>query len=167
MTVRGAALLLVAMIAACAMRPGPPPTRSDPRLVVVAADAARPTTTSPVVFAELALTPRERERGLGGRDHLDPDHGMLFVYEFDMDHQFWMKDCVIGLDIAFIDSRGRIANVATMAPGAGVPDAALPRAASAWPSKYVLETTDGWFAKHGLAAGDLVDLSAALPRKAR
>jgi uncharacterized membrane protein (UPF0127 family) len=165
-TSRAAALLLVASLVACTMRAGAPSTRPDPKLVVAAAGAPRPETTLPVVFAEVADTPERRQRGLGGRTKLEPDHGMLFVYEFDMAHQFWMKDCLIALDIAFIDSRGRIVNVVTMQPPApGVPDARLPHAVAAADSQYVLETTDGWFARHGLGAGDLVDLSAALPKR--
>lgn len=158
MTVRGAALLLVAAIVACTMKPGspsPPPPETRPVYVG---------TKRVVVHAEIARTPRERERGLGGRARLLEDHGMLFVYDADEPHQFWMKDCFIGLDIAFVESNGRVANVATLGPGIGFDDEHVPRANSARPTKYVLETQDGWFARHGLGAGDVVDVSEALSR---
>jgi uncharacterized membrane protein (UPF0127 family) len=164
LTVRGLALFLVAAIVACTMHAGPPPdsTLRGPALIAVRAGAAAPPTDRPVVFVELAVTPQERERGLGGRDRLAADHGMLFVYPHDEPRTFWMKDCLIGLDIAFLDVKGRVLNVATLGPGVDVEDAKLPRASSAAPSRFVLETASGWLGRRGIGQGDLVDLAPAL-----
>jgi len=115
-----------------------------------------------VVFAEVAVTQAERNRGLGGRTELAKDAGMLFVYASPEPHLFWMKDCLIGLDIAFIGADRRIVNIATLPPGAGLDDARIPRVTSDAPTPWVLETAAGWLAAHDVAAGDVVDLDAAL-----
>jgi len=162
-TARAVFLLLVASILACTMKPGSPPApRKGPSLVVVPAGAPRPATELPVVFAEIAATNEARNRGLGGRAGVAPGAGMLFVYAGVDLHTFWMKDCLVGLDIAFIGPDRRILNIATLGPAAGLPDAQVPRAHSAGPAPWVLETAAGWFAAHDLGAGDEVDLSTAL-----
>lgn len=165
MTRRAVFLLLVASILACTMKPGSPPTtkrRTGPSLVVVPAGAVRPATELPVVFAEIADTNEKRNRGLGGRASLAKDAGMLFVYSGVEFHTFWMKDCLIGLDIAFVGPDRRILNVATLPAAAGLPDARVPRTNSVAACSWVLETAAGWLAAHDVGAGDEVDLSAAL-----
>jgi uncharacterized membrane protein (UPF0127 family) len=164
MTARGVLLLAVASVLACTMKPGSPPrTRRDGvQLVVVPAGAKRPDTGRPVVFAEIAADNATRNRGLGGRDKIEKDAGMLFVYAQDTPHTFWMKDCLVALDIAFIGTDRRILNVETLPAAAGLPAEAVPRASSAGPGRWVLETAAGWFEAHDLRAGDEVDLSAAL-----
>ncbi len=165
MTVRAAFLLLVATILACTMKPGAPPkarSSAGPRLVVVPIFTKRPDTPLPVAFVEIATTEDARHRGLGGRGRLAPDSGMLFVYGASDYHRYWMKDCLIGLDIAFIDADRRILNVATLPAAPGVPDARIPAVDSRGPCPFVLETAAGWLDAHGLGVGDEVDLSAAL-----
>lgn len=158
MTARAAALFAIAAIVACAMRASAPagPVRSP---VIVAPGTSRAAT----VLAEIAATPEDRSRGLGGRAALPSDGGMLFVYDAPAPRTYWMKDCLIALDIAFIGPDRRILNVATLPPGAGLPEMRIAKADSVGPARWVLETADGWFARHGLGVGDEVDLSAALP----
>lgn len=133
-----------------------------PKLVVVPAGAKSPGTPAVVAFAEVAATKAQRERGLMGRDRLDPDHGMLFAYRKAETRKFWMMGCTTGLDIAFLRPDGTIANVATLPPGAGLPPDQVPEAWSTAPALWVLEMEPGWFARKGLAAGDAVDVSAAV-----
>ncbi len=87
---------------------------------------------------------------------------MLFVYATDDPRTFWMEDCVIALDIAFIDRDRRIVSVATLAPGAGLESSKIARAGSGTGARYVLETEAGWLGRHGIRAGDEVDLAPAL-----
>ena len=44
---------------------------------------------------ELAVTPEQRARGLMGREHLGDREGMLFIYEVEGLHGFWMRGMVI------------------------------------------------------------------------
>jgi len=158
-TARAAALFAIAAVVACAMR-GSAPARSIPTRVPVV--VAPGTSHAVTVLAEIAATPEERNRGLGGRAELPDDGGMLFVYATAEQRTYWMKDCLIALDIAFIGDDRRIVNVATLPAAAGLPDSLIPKAGSRAPARYVLETTAGWFARHGLGAGDEVDVSAGV-----
>ena len=137
----------------------PPPTAA---LLVLRPGAEAPPGAAAVARVEVVSTPRDRERGLMGRDALPPDTGMLFVYPGDRRLRFWMKDCRGPLSAAFMDREGRILNVAEMAPGAGIPDEELPYYASEGEARFVLEMEGGWFARKGIGPGHRADLSAAL-----
>lgn len=160
-----AALLLCAvallLAGACTQQDRHVPSAAA-KLVVIPVGMARPRTALPLVVAEVVATPERRSRGLGGRDRVDDGDGMLFVYPRDEPRRYWMKDCFVALDIAFIDREGRIVNLATLPAGANLADDKIAAAESAAPARYVLETAAGWMARHGIAAGDAVDLAAAL-----
>lgn len=53
-------------------------------------------------FVDLAITPKERERGLSGRRAMASDHGMLFLFGSPGIYHFWMKDMQIPLDFLWI-----------------------------------------------------------------
>lgn len=157
-----AAALFAASLVACVMRTAAREP-AGPALVVLPKDAVVPARPGvPVVRAEVAAEPLRRSVGLGGRASLGEDEGMLFVYPRDEPRTFWMKDCLIPLDIAFLDRAGYVLNVATLPPGAGLADADVRRASSSGPARFVLETNAGWFARAGVRAGARADLGAAL-----
>jgi uncharacterized membrane protein (UPF0127 family) len=87
---------------------------------------------------------------------------MLFVYPADGPRTYWMKDCLIPLDIAFVDASERIVNIATLPAAAGLPPEQIPRAESLGPVRCVLETEAGWLARHDVIAGDRIDVRGAL-----
>ncbi len=144
----GAAASLAAVFllaAACASRPGPP--AASPRVVIRAGGRSLP------VEVEVARTEPERERGLMFRERLEPGHGMLFVFDEESQHDFWMKDTLIPLDMIFIDSSKRIVGIVARAE----PRTLTPRRVLA-PSRYVLEVPGGWAEAHGVRPGDAVRL---------
>ena len=49
---------------------------------------------------EIMDTPQSKSIGMMGKDNLDG--GMLFPFDSVGERSFWMKDCVIPLDIIFI-----------------------------------------------------------------
>lgn len=102
------------------------------------------------VTAELAVTPDQRARGLMGRTSLPANHGMLFVFESPAVQCFWMKNTPLPLTIAFIDGKGRISSTADMKPFSEEAHC------SKEPVIYALEMEQGWFARRGILAGDLV-----------
>jgi uncharacterized membrane protein (UPF0127 family) len=113
-----------------------------------AGDAPLPLAIGKQVFrVELAATLRERERGLMGRTRLAADGGMLFKFETAAAHCFWMRDTPLPLSIAFIDSRGRIVNLADMQAQTDTLHCAAAEVT------YALEVALGQFARHGIAVG--------------
>jgi uncharacterized membrane protein (UPF0127 family) len=106
-----------------------------------------------VLEVELAVTPETRACGLSRRHRLEAGHGMLFVYPRARPLTFWMKDTWIPLSIAFIDDRGLITGIATMAPDRTDLVHQSPGAA-----RLALEVVEGWFADHGIAVGDRVEV---------
>ena len=47
---------------------------------------------------EVAADDASRQRGYMGREKIGPREGMIFVFDDDDRHSFWMKDCKIALD---------------------------------------------------------------------
>ena len=114
------------------------------------------------VVLELATTPEAQERGLMYRTALADDHGMLFVFADDSDHQFWMKNTLIPLDMLFIarddDGGGHIVGI--RADATPLSTAAL---GVGKPSRYVLEVPGGYAARRKIAPGDRVDFAGVGP----
>lgn len=58
---------------------------------------------------EVAADSESRAKGLMEREELDEDEGMIFVYPTGTRTlSFWMKNCLIDIDLAFLNSRGRV-----------------------------------------------------------
>ena len=57
------------------------------------------------IKVQLADTKEKRNLGLGKRDFLSNDMGMLFIFEKKKYHTFWMKDMRFPIDIVWIDNR--------------------------------------------------------------
>jgi uncharacterized membrane protein (UPF0127 family) len=106
------------------------------------------------VRVEVADDIFERARGLMYRTALGEDGGMLFVYPDERELSYWMKNTLIPLSIAYIDSEGRITDILDMKPLDDRP----PHYVSSEPVQYALEVNQGFFEKRGVKVGDRVDL---------
>ncbi len=155
MTRLGGVLALVAASAlACrseASAPStPPPAAPASKVVFLTATGDVP------VDVEVADTPVEQRRGLMFRHELAPDHGMIFVFDGETDHQFWMKNTYIPLDMIFVSADRRVVGVvANAAPLDETP------VGVGQPSKYVVEVNAGFARKYGIEGGTLVRLELA------
>jgi hypothetical protein len=105
------------------------------------------------IHVEVAKTPEERSIGLMGRKHLGQNEGMLFIFETEDYHGFWMKNTLIPLSIAFIDKEGRIVRITDMKP------LTLVSHTPPKPILYALEMKKGWFSANGINVGDIVRFS--------
>ena len=122
---------------------------------IATTDAAElPVTTLSInghkISAEVVSTPEQRAKGLMNRFSLQPDHGMLFVFEAPQPLGFWMKNTYVPLSIAYADANGRIVNIEDMKPQDET---------THWSNGfalYAVEMKQGWFATHGIVAGDTI-----------
>lgn len=104
------------------------------------------------IDAELARTPDERNFGFMERKNIPDGTGMLFVFEYDQQLSFWMKNTPHPLSIAYVDSRGTIREIHDMKPFS------LVSVQSAISVRYALEVPQGWFEKNQITPGAKISL---------
>jgi uncharacterized membrane protein (UPF0127 family) len=92
------------------------------------------------IQAETAKTPAERQKGLGGRVCIEPDKGMLFVFDHPGHYAFWMKDMNFPIDIIWLDSSHQVVGLETNVKPSTYPDRFANKQKLA---QYVLELKAG------------------------
>ncbi|MBX3020531.1 MAG: DUF192 domain-containing protein [Bdellovibrionales bacterium] len=95
-----------------------------------------------------------REQGLMFIEKMPEDSGMLFVFEESRTLGFWMKNTLIPLSIAFIDSQGKVVDIQEMDVASSSMSINIPSYQSRQPAQFALEMNRGWFAKNKLKVGD-------------
>ncbi len=104
---------------------------------------------------EVADSDPERMRGMMFRKSIDPQAGMLFLFDLEERQAFWMKNTYVSLDIVFIGADWRIAGI--------VPNAEPLSSKLLYvnkPSRFVLEIAAGESEKWGFSQGDVVEFRA-------
>ncbi len=104
---------------------------------------------------EVADTMATQEKGLMQRDSMPESHGMIFVFDDERDHDFYMKNTRIPLDIIFVSSQGKITHMATMRPYD------LTLTPSNGPAKYAIELNAGQIQATGIHVGQTLEIPAA------
>ncbi len=89
---------------------------------------------------EIANTDLKRQKGLMNREKLESGTGMLFIFDTEDTHTFWMKNTLIPLDIAWISSDNQVVDIQTMTPCEKDPCALYKSKA---PAQFVLEVNQG------------------------
>ncbi len=143
---------LVLIMFACSQQ-APPPSDPPPPAPV----PAGPRVVLPNDFAytvEIAADPELRAQGLMYRDQLRPATGMLFFFPTDGVYGFWMKNCMIPLDMIWIDSERKVVHIKTNVPPCRIEE--CPNYDPGVTSRYVLELAAGEVAKRGLRVGDVL-----------
>ena len=107
------------------------------------------------IVAELAVTDLERMRGLMFREHLGEDQGMLFIFDQEDKHSFWMKNMTFAIDILWLDREKRIVHIERRVPPCRKNP--CPSYAPNYPALYVLELMAGMAEKKGLELYDRID----------
>ncbi|HKV44782.1 MAG TPA: DUF192 domain-containing protein [bacterium] len=105
------------------------------------------------IHVEIADKSAQIEVGLMCRPSLDADAGMLFDFPYTTQSSFWMKNTLVPLAIAFIDSDWHIVRIMEMAvaPDPTADDASkFPLYNPQKPYRYALEVNTGYFTKHNL-----------------
>ncbi len=63
---------------------------------------------------EVAANEKDIAKGLGKRNEIPPMTGMIFVFSAGNDRSFWMIDCLIDMDIAYLAPDGTVLTIYTM-----------------------------------------------------
>ncbi len=102
----------------------------------------------------LALTPEQQQEGLMfvPQDRIADDEGMLFVFDREQVLNFWMKNTVTPLDIAYARADGEIVKIHTMPP------LTTQTFSSVEPALFALEVKAGTFSKLGIREGDVLEV---------
>ena len=111
------------------------------------------------INVEIADTQAERNKGLGGREALASDEGMLFVFEKQDKYSFWMKGLKFPLDFIWIkgDTVVEISeNI--QPPQIGQSDQTLPVYSSKENVDKVLEVGVGTIQRLNIKVGDTIIL---------
>ena len=145
MTVRMLSLLVLAVLASACPASGTD-TLNGPSRVTLPNGA--------VYSVEVPQTKEGRERGLMFRPRLEPKTGMLFVFSTLDRHLIWMKNCLIALDLVWIDDAKRVVAIKEGAPPCA--EDPCPIYSSSVPSQYVLEIPAGAAKREGLTSGSLL-----------
>lgn len=113
------------------------------------------------VEVEIARTENERRKGLSGKEKLQPNHGMLFVFQEETTPSFWMKDMNFSIDIIWIHN-GAIVDIhqEVPPPEPGTPESDLKLYKPAASVDHVLEVPAGFVEENDIKVGDSVDLSS-------
>ncbi len=115
---------------------------------------------------EVARHPLVQYRGLGGRREIAPNGGMIFVYPLPRPMSFVMRDCLVPIDVAFLDNEGRVISIHSMKvepprrPDEAPSDyeARLPRYSSGLPARYAIEVAGGRLRELGVRSGQTIPL---------
>jgi len=103
---------------------------------------------------ELAKTTAQKSKGLSSRQTLCKNCGMLFIFGFETNLPFWMKDTLIPLDMIWLDKNGKIVDIQTITE-----TNSTKIYQNQTPAKYVLELNANDSQKINLKIGNIIDLS--------
>ena len=142
-------------------------------LLLLACGAAAPAGAGPAVIplrlpsgkvlqSEVMVKDEDRAMGLMFRPSLDPDRGMLFVFDQPDFHAIWMKNCKFPIDIVWLDEDRRVVDVAENVPPCKAEPCPLYQPMRR--ASYVVELNAGQARREKVARGGVVDFKLADPR---
>jgi uncharacterized membrane protein (UPF0127 family) len=105
---------------------------------------------------EIADNELKQAYGLMCRMSLSPNAGMLFSFSQPSEDQFWMKNTLIPLSIAFMDAHWHIVTLADMPTAPDPENGPFALYSSKAPYLYALEVNQGFFAQHGIDSSAVV-----------
>lgn len=107
-------------------------------------------------LVEVPQTEEGKTTGLMFRERLDPDKGMLFVFDHEGEHVFWMRSVRIPLDIIWINSEMEVVHISANEQPCGE---SCPYIKPDNKAKYVLEINGGLSEEMELEVGDRAEIN--------
>ena len=109
---------------------------------------------------EIADTQEKRSKGLGGREKLASDEGMLFIFQKVDKHSFWMKGLKFSLDFIWIKDDLVVDILPNVPPPVvGATDESLPIYQPRVEIDTVLEVNGGVVERLKIKIGDTIKLT--------
>ncbi len=95
------------------------------------------------IYIQKAESYADMQQGLGGKDCIDANEGMLFIFDAPGYYPFWMKDMRFSIDIIWLSADKKVVDLETT-----VEPSTYPRSfVNDKPADYVLELKAGQTAK--------------------
>lgn len=110
------------------------------------------------LVADVAATNDQRSKGLSVKDTLNESEAMLFVFNTEREHSFWMKGMKFPIDIIWLDDDKEVVHVEhSLEPC--IPDEFCQPYDPDDNSLYVLETVAGFAQKYNVTDGTQVEFN--------
>lgn len=111
-----------------------------------------------VVNVAVADTDTERYEGLSNTQPLEPDTGMLFVFESEANRTFVMREMNYPIDMIFVSADGKVTAIhhAEVEEDDDPGDDLTPYSGRA---KWVVEVPFEWTIEHGVEVGDSMNVN--------
>jgi uncharacterized protein len=103
------------------------------------------------IVAEIARTAVQLQTGMMFRKEMGENEGMLFVFPRPHQASFYMRNTLLPLAGAYIDSEGTILEIHAMKP---LDETSI--TAGTDQVRFVLEMRDGWFDRHSISTGTVI-----------
>ncbi len=118
---------------------------------------------------EVADDAEARTKGLMYRESIPIDGGMLFIFPDAATRSFWMKNCLVDMELIFLDPHGRITAKHHMTVESPIQpdetDNAYEVRLRGYPSslraQFAIELQSGWLERLNLGVDDKIDLDLA------
>ena len=91
------------------------------------------------------------------RKKMAANRGMLFIFPYEEEHSFWMKNTFLALDMIFLDKNGEVKKIIK-----NVPPLTKKARESEFPVKYVLELNAGQSDQFSIIEGRTLRLDECL-----
>ena len=102
---------------------------------------------------EVVSNSQERKLGLMYRENLPYDNAMFFIWEYKKRQCMWMRNTYIPLNVAYLDSSGKILEIYDMVPLSDESVCSKKRV------RYALEVNLNWFKDNNILVGNVLDIS--------
>ncbi len=111
--------------------------------------------------AEVADTDELRTKGLSGRQELEENRAMLFVFDNNAQHSIWMKDMRIPIDVIWLDEKKKVVHVEhDVWPDSEPHETYVPPK----PARYIIEIAAGEAKRAGIKVGVLAQFELGQKR---
>ena len=118
---------------------------------------------------EVAQDEATRAKGLMGRTKIASDGGMLFIFPTSELRSFWMGNCLVDIDIMFLDANGRVTAIHTMKTeepqredeAEAAYQARMPGYSSVYATQLAIELRAGSIQRLGVDVDDKIELDLA------